>query len=99
MVFNPKNMLVTGGAGFIGCNFVRYMLETDAKVRILNLDALTYAGSLGNLKGLPDKVNAKGREGALGHESRHTFVQGDICDRELIDSLLREHEVDTIVHC
>jgi len=83
--FKPKSMLVTGGAGFIGCNYVRYMLETDADVHIVNLDALTYAGSLDNLENLPDA-------------SRHTFVQGDICDRELIDRLLREHEIDTIVH-
>jgi len=78
-------MLVTGGAGFIGCNFIRHMLETDPALRIVNLDALTYAGSMDNLKELPD-------------ESRHHFVQGDICDRELIDRLLREHEIDTIVH-
>lgn len=83
--FKPKNILVTGGAGFIGCNYVRYMLEMDANVRIVNLDALTYAGSLDNLKDLPDK-------------SRHTFVRGDICDRALIDRLLREHEIDTVVH-
>jgi len=99
MVFHPKRMLVTGGAGFIGCNFVRYMLATDRSVRIVNLDALTYAGSLDNLQNLPDKVNAgNGRDGVLGHESRHTFVQGDICDRVLIDRLLREHKIDTIVH-
>jgi len=83
--YKPNNIFVTGGAGFIGCNYVRYMLKTDADVRIVNLDKLTYAGSLDNLKDLPD-------------ESRHTFVQGDICDRELIDSLLHEHEIDTIVH-
>jgi len=84
-VFKPRNILVTGGAGFIGCNYVRYMLETDENVKIINLDALTYAGSLDNLKDLPS-------------ESRHTFVQGDICDRELIDKLMREHEIDTVVH-
>ncbi len=83
--FKPKNILVTGGAGFIGCNFVRHMLETDANVRIVNLDALTYAGSLDNLKDLAD-------------ENRHIFVHGDICDRALIDRLLREYEVNTIVH-
>jgi len=83
--FNPKVLLVTGGAGFIGCNYVRYMLETDRSVRIINLDALTYAGSLDNLKDLPNP-------------SRHEFVQGDICDRELIDRLLREHDIDTVVH-
>jgi len=82
---HPRVMLVTGGAGFIGCNFVRYMLKTDTNVRIINLDALTYAGSLNNLKDLPD-------------ETRHVFVQGDICERELIDRLMSEHEIDTVVH-
>ncbi len=83
--FNPKNILVTGGAGFIGCNYVRYMLETYKDVSIINLDALTYAGSIDNLKDLPNP-------------SRHTFVQGDICNRELVDKLMREHEIDTVVH-
>lgn len=83
--YRPKNILVTGGAGFIGCNFVRYMLETDSDLHIVNLDVLTYAGTLDNLKDLPDA-------------ERHTFVQGDICDRELIDRLLQEHNIDTIVH-
>jgi len=84
--FKPKNILVTGGAGFIGCNYVRYMLTNDPDVKIVNLDKLTYAGSLDNLKDLPDKG------------ARHTFVQGDICDRQLVDRLLCEHEIDTIVH-
>jgi len=83
--FKPMNMLVTGGAGFIGCNFVRYMLATDADVHIVNLDALTYAGSIDNLKVLPD-------------ESRHSFVQGDICDRKQVERLLHQYEIDTIVH-
>ena len=85
MSFAPKIVLVTGGAGFIGCNYVRHLLEADPSVRIVTLDALTYAGSLDNLKGLPDA-------------SRHTFVQGDIRDRELVERLLRDHEIDTIVH-
>ena len=83
--FTPRNMLVTGGAGFIGSNFVHHMLSNDATIHIVNLDALTYAGSLDNLKGLPDAA-------------RHHFVQGDICDPELVGRLLREHEVDSIVH-
>ncbi len=78
-------MLVTGGAGFIGSNFVHWLLAHDAHVRIVNLDALTYAGSLGNLEGLPDP-------------SRYIFVHGDICDRDLVEGLLREHRIDTIVH-
>ncbi|OIO69462.1 MAG: dTDP-glucose 4,6-dehydratase [Zetaproteobacteria bacterium CG12_big_fil_rev_8_21_14_0_65_55_1124] len=83
--FTPRSMLVTGGAGFIGSNFAPYMLAAYKDLRIVNLDALTYAGSLDNLRDLPDA-------------SRHTFVQGDICDKELIDRLLHEHEVDCIVH-
>ena len=79
-----KNVLITGGAGFIGSNFVRYLLDTDPQVQIVNVDALTYAGSLENLKGLPSE--------------RHTFVQGDICDRDLVPALLRRHQIDTIVH-
>lgn len=85
MTFQPKNMLVTGGAGFIGSNYVHYMLKSDPTVRIVNLDLLTYAGDLRNLNGLPDP-------------QRHHFVQGDICDAELVARLLREHEIDTVVH-
>jgi dTDP-glucose 4,6-dehydratase len=80
-----KNVLVTGGAGFIGSNFVRYLLQAEPQVRIVNLDALTYAGSLLNLEALP------------GAE-RHSFVEGDICDGDLVDALLRRHRIDTLVH-
>lgn len=80
-----KNVLVTGGAGFIGANFVRYLLQAEPEARIYNLDALTYAGSLENLKNLPDV-------------SRHTFIQGDICDNDLVTRLMREHDIDTVVH-
>jgi dTDP-glucose 4,6-dehydratase len=79
-----KNVLVTGGAGFIGSNFVRYLLDVDSQVQIVNLDALTYAGSLENLKDL--------------NTDRHTFVKGDICDRDFVRDLLRRNEIDTIVH-
>ena len=79
-----NTILVTGGAGFIGGNFVLQMLaETDA--RIVNLDKLTYAGTLDTLASVQD-------------HPRHTFVQGDIGDRELISRLLREHEIDAIVN-
>lgn len=81
----PKNILITGGAGFIGSNFVRYMLQVEPQVELVNLDALTYAGSLENLKDLPDP-------------RRHTFVHGDICDRDLVDNLIRSNQIDTIVH-
>jgi dTDP-glucose 4,6-dehydratase len=80
-----KNVLVTGGAGFIGSNFVRHLLGSHPQVKITNLDVLTYAGSLENLRDLPD-------------ESRHTFVKGDICDAPLVAELLHAQRIDTIVH-
>ncbi|HEX8990592.1 MAG TPA: dTDP-glucose 4,6-dehydratase [Anaerolineales bacterium] len=80
-----KNVLVTGGAGFIGSNFVRYMLRAEPAINIVNLDALTYAGSLENLRDLPDA-------------DRYTFVEGNIGDRELVSALLREHGIDAVVH-
>ena len=80
-----RNVLVTGGAGFIGSNFVRYLLGVESGVHVINLDALTYAGSLENLKELPDP-------------QRHTFIEGNICDRTLVDDLLRRYQIDTIVH-
>jgi dTDP-glucose 4,6-dehydratase len=80
-----KSILVTGGAGFIGSNFIRYLLKNQPDVTIFNLDALTYAGSLENLKNLPNS-------------DRHKFIQGDVCDRSLIDSLLHEYRIQTIIH-
>jgi len=80
-----QNILVTGGAGFIGSNFVHYLLGTEPGVKIVNLDALTYAASLENLKDLPDT-------------ERHIFIEGSILDRELLDRLIREHSIDTIIH-
>jgi dTDP-glucose 4,6-dehydratase len=85
MSYRPKQVLVTGGAGFIGANYVRHLLAADPQVRIVNLDLLTYAGSLDNLAGLP-------------HDGRHTFVHGDIADQPLVESVLRDHAIDTIVH-
>lgn len=80
-----RNVLITGGAGFIGSNFIRYILGKESDLQIINLDALTYAGSLENLVNLPD-------------EERHTFIQGDICDQSLVEDIMRRHHVDTIVH-
>jgi len=82
-----KNVLVTGGAGFIGSNFVRYLLEVEPQVQVVNLDALTYAGSLENLKDLP-----------VQRAEQYSFVKGDICDRDLVRNLLLQHQIDTIVH-
>lgn len=80
-----KTLLVTGGAGFIGSNFIHYMLDVDPDIRVVNLDALTYAGSLENLVDLPDPA-------------RHLFVEGEITDRDLLDRLFTEHKFDTVVH-
>lgn len=80
-----QNILVTGGAGFIGSNFIHYVLLNDSNVRIINLDSLTYAGSLENLKDLPDP-------------DRFQFVKGDICDSPLVVNILKDHKIDTIVH-
>ena len=81
----PRHVLVTGGAGFIGSNFVACLLAGDPGVRVVNLDLMTYAADPGILP----RLDASGR---------HVFVHGDICDAELVARLLREHEVDTIVH-
>ena len=78
------SLLVTGGAGFIGSNFVHTWLAGSDEY-IVNLDKLTYAGNLGNLKSLAD-------------DKRHVFVQGDIGDRELVASLLQRHQPRAVLH-
>jgi dTDP-glucose 4,6-dehydratase len=80
-----RKLLVTGGAGFIGANFVLYWLEQYPDDKVVVLDALTYAGNKANL----DSVSA---------HPNCTFVHGDICDQDLVEKLLREHSLDTIVH-
>ncbi len=81
------NILVTGGAGFIGCNFVRHLLHTHPSYRVVVYDKLTYAGRLENLQDVAE---------AFPH--RYTFVQGDICDREKVEETVRGHDIDTIVN-
>lgn len=80
-----KNVLITGGAGFIGSNFIRFMLTHRPALKITNLDALTYAGNLKNLDGIQEKKS-------------HTFIQGNICDRKFVERIIKEHEIDTIVN-
>ncbi|RPJ80274.1 MAG: NAD-dependent epimerase/dehydratase family protein, partial [Acidobacteria bacterium] len=77
------DVLVTGGAGFIGSNFVRYALATHPDWRVTTLDKLTYAGRLENLHDVLD-------------DPRHQFVRGDVCDPELVGPLVRRSEI--VVH-
>lgn len=74
-------VLVTGGAGFIGSNFIRYILKKYKNYKIVNLDKLTYAGNPANL------ADIEAQYGATHHPPRYFFIKGDICDRKLIDSL------------
>jgi len=78
-------LLVTGGAGFIGSNFVRMVLDEQSECRVVNLDKLTYAGNLENLVGYVDRP-------------QHHFVKGDICDAALVARLMDEHDVEAVVH-
>ncbi|MEM8998908.1 MAG: dTDP-glucose 4,6-dehydratase [Bacteroidota bacterium] len=79
------HLLVTGGAGFIGSNFIPYFLASHPNVHIINLDALTYAGDLENLNQVE------------GHE-RYTFIKGDICDRTLVEKLFDQYDIQGVVH-
>ncbi|MFT8838226.1 dTDP-glucose 4,6-dehydratase [Liquorilactobacillus satsumensis] len=79
------NLLVTGGAGFIGSNFIHYMLQKYPAYKIVNLDLLTYAGNLHNLDDIKDN-------------QQYTFVQGNITNRELVTHLVEEYQLDTIVN-
>jgi dTDP-glucose 4,6-dehydratase len=81
----PRQVLITGGAGFIGSNFVHHWCENYPGDRVIVLDALTYAGNLLNLASLQGKANLR-------------FVEGNICDRALVDRLLEEENIDTIAH-
>ena len=80
-----KNLMVTGGAGFIGSNFVLYMLEKYEEYNIVVYDKLTYAGNLDNLLDVKD-------------DPRYRFVQGDICDAAKVEETIQEYKIDTIVN-
>jgi len=84
-----KNIMVTGGAGFIGSNFIRYVFEnTDFKGRIANYDKLTYAGNIKNLDDISDRYL----------NSRYFFIKGDICDYKKVFSTLEEYDIDAIIN-
>ena len=78
-------MLVTGGCGFIGSNFIHLVARTRPDWRVVNLDLLTYAGNLNNLE-------------AIEEGNSYRFVKGDICDQPLVSSLFEQERIDTVVH-
>jgi len=80
-----RKLLVTGGAGFIGSNFVQMVLSEHPDCFIVNLDKLTYAGNLENLAGFADHAN-------------HKFIKGDICDGALIEKIINDHKIDAIIN-
>jgi dTDP-glucose 4,6-dehydratase len=80
-----KNVLITGGAGFIGSHVVRRFVNNYPNYKIYNLDALTYAGNLENLKDIEMKEN-------------YTFIKGNICDIDLVDKIFQENNIDTVIH-
>ena len=80
-----RNILITGGAGFIGSNFVIYFLGKYPHYKIINLDLLTYAGKLENLK-------------EIEHNENYTFIQGDICDSELVARIFSKYEITDVIH-
>jgi dTDP-glucose 4,6-dehydratase len=87
------NILVTGGAGFIGVNFIRFLFGEGGKTpefdgRIINLDALTYAGNTASLKEIDEKFGGM----------RYFFEQGDICDKVFVDKIFEKYSIDTVVH-
>ncbi len=78
-------ILITGGAGFIGSNFIPYFLKKHPQVKVLNLDKLTYAGELSNLDDVKDN-------------NRYSFAQGDICNRHLVEELFNKHQFNGVIH-
>ena len=82
---STKSILITGGAGFIGSNFVPYFCEKYPEYNIINLDKLTYAGNLDNLKECDSMSN-------------YTFVKGDICDYDLVSSLFKKYDIRGVIH-
>lgn len=84
-MYKPQKILVTGAAGFIGANYVHYMLKHYDDIEIISLDKLTYAGSLKNLESIANPEN-------------HKFIKGDINNQSLVELIIREYQIDTVVH-
>ena len=80
-----KNILVTGGAGFIGSHLIRLLVEKYPNYKIINMDSLTYAGNLENLKDIKDKKN-------------YTFIKCDICDFKKVNKVFEDYQIDSVIH-
>lgn len=80
-----KTYIITGGAGFIGSNFIHYMFKKHENIKIINYDKLTYAGNLENLKSIADNPN-------------YTFIQGDICDKDKLENVFQKYDIDYVVN-
>ena len=80
-----KKILVTGGSGFIGSNFIQYILNTQSDIQIINLDDLTYAGNPKNLKDIEN-------------DTRYKFIKGDICDEELVSKIFSDNDIDYVIN-
>ena len=85
MLFRAKNLLVTGGAGFIGSNFIRYFLEKYSESKIINLDILNYAANINNTKEFLTNLN-------------YSFIKGDICDKKLVNEIFQEFDIDGVIN-
>ena len=84
-----SNILVTGGAGFIGVNFIRFLFENSAvQQRIINLDSLTYAGNAASLKDINEKFGG----------TRYFFEYGSICDKPIVEDIFQKYDIDTVIH-
>lgn len=93
MTKDYKDILITGGCGFIGSNFIRYLYNKYPNYRIFNLDLLTYAGNLENLQDL-ENLEA----GLSPDDKRYLFIKGDICDKDFLLKLFEEHKFDAVVN-
>ncbi len=80
-----QTYLITGGAGFIGSNFIKYMLKTYKEIKIINLDKLTYAGNINNLR-------------TCETDERYSFVRGDICDKQVVENIFKQNNIDYVVN-
>lgn len=80
-----KTILVTGGSGFIGSNFIQFLLKKDLEIKVINLDKLTYAGNPQNLRNIEDDI-------------RYKFIKGDICNQELVDYIFNEFYPDVVIN-